>query len=78
MVVPISIPRLGVGMSEGSLVQWLVEDRATVAAGDLLYRLETDKVENEIEAPVAGVIRLLEPAGKVYAVGTRIGEIDQG
>jgi pyruvate/2-oxoglutarate dehydrogenase complex dihydrolipoamide acyltransferase (E2) component len=76
--VPIRIPKLGVGMSEGTLVQWLVEDSATVAAGDLLYQLETDKVENEIEAPAAGVIRLLAPAGEVYPVGTQIAEIAQG
>ena len=39
MSTPISIPKLGVSMSEGTLVEWLVADGATVAAGDPLYRI---------------------------------------
>ena len=50
MAVPISIPKLGVSMTEGTLVEWLVSDGQQVQAGDVLYRIETDKVENDIEA----------------------------
>ena len=52
----LNIPKLGVSMTEGTLVEWLVADGATVDAGDVIYRLETDKVENDVEAPVAGVV----------------------
>ena len=38
-------------MTEGTLVEWLVADGDAVTPGDVLYRIETDKVENEIEAP---------------------------
>ena len=54
MAVPINIPKLGVSMTEGTLVEWLVQDGDEVAAGQVLYRIETDKVENDVEAPVAG------------------------
>ncbi len=76
MAVPISIPKLGVSMTEGTLVEWLVADGDTVAVGDILYRVETDKVENEIEAPSAGVIRITGEEGETYEVGTQIGLIE--
>ena len=63
-------------MSEGTLVEWLVADGDTVQPGDILYRIETDKVENEIESPVAGVVRLTGVEGETYDVGTQIGSID--
>lgn len=76
MTVPISIPKLGVSMTEGTLVEWLVADGDTVNVGDILYRVETDKVENEIEAPSAGVIRITGEEGETYEVGTQIGLIE--
>lgn len=76
MATPINIPKLGVSMTEGTLVQWMVSDGQRVEAGDVLYRLETDKVENDIEAPVAGVVRLSGIEGETYAVGTQIGTIE--
>lgn len=63
-------------MSEGTLVEWLVSDGQTVNVGDVLYRIETDKVENEIESPAAGVVHLSGVEGETYEVGTQIGSID--
>ena len=76
MAVPINIPKLGVSMTEGTLVEWLVADGATVDAGDVIYRLETDKVENDVEAPVAGVVHITGEEGEIYEVGVQIGEIE--
>ena len=72
----IRIPKLGVAMTEGTIVQWLVDDGAAVAAGEPLYVLETDKVENEIESPTTGVVRIVGTPGEVYDVGTLIATID--
>eukprot|EP01041_Mallomonas_annulata_P031511 gene31510-biopygen23940 len=76
MSTPISIPKLGVSMTEGTLVERLVADGDTVQAGDILYRVETDKVENEIEAPVGGVVHITGEEGETYDVGTQIGSIE--
>jgi pyruvate/2-oxoglutarate dehydrogenase complex dihydrolipoamide acyltransferase (E2) component len=76
MTVPINIPKLGVSMTEGTLVEWLVADGDSVQVGDILYRVETDKVENEIEAPVAGIMRISGVEGETYEVGTQIGAIE--
>ena len=76
MGVPINIPKLGVSMSEGTLVEWLVADGDQVTEGQLLYRIETDKVENDVEAPVSGVVRITGEEGETYEVGEPIGEIE--
>jgi pyruvate/2-oxoglutarate dehydrogenase complex dihydrolipoamide acyltransferase (E2) component len=73
----IRIPKLAVSMTEGTLTEWLVEDGAAVAAGTPLYVLETDKVETEVEAPVAGTVRLLVGAGDTHPVGAVIAEVSQ-
>ena len=75
MVTPISIPKLAVSMQEGTIVSWEVADGDQVAPGQVLYVIETDKVETEMEAPVAGEIRLIGAVGEKYAVGTLIAEI---
>jgi Biotin-requiring enzyme/Beta-lactamase len=50
----IRIPKFGMEMTEGTITEWLVEDGAAVAQDQPLYLLETDKVTNEVTAPVAG------------------------
>jgi pyruvate/2-oxoglutarate dehydrogenase complex dihydrolipoamide acyltransferase (E2) component len=72
----IKIPKLGVAMTEGTLVSWAVADGAAIEQGDLLYTIETDKVENEIEAPVSGTLHLVGVEGETYDVGTTIATID--
>jgi pyruvate/2-oxoglutarate dehydrogenase complex dihydrolipoamide acyltransferase (E2) component len=73
---PINIPKLGWTMEEGTLQVWLVDDGASVTAGDPLYVLETDKVENEVAAPVSGVVKQSGVPGEAYPVGAEIGHID--
>lgn len=63
-------------MTEGTLIEWLVADGDTISAGQVIYRLETDKVENDVEAMVGGVIHLSGEEGETYEVGTQIGSID--
>src|SRR5579884_4367764 len=43
--VPLFVPKLGMAMTEATLLQWLAEEDAAVAEGDPLYVIETDKVE---------------------------------
>lgn len=71
----LTIPKLEMSMSEGTLAQWAVEDGAEVKEGDVIYVLETDKTSRDIEAPASGKLIHKAPAGDVYDVGTEIGEI---
>jgi len=56
--VPIQIlmPALSPTMEEGTLAKWLVKEGDTVASGDLLAEIETDKATMEFEAVDEGVI----------------------
>jgi pyruvate dehydrogenase E2 component (dihydrolipoamide acetyltransferase) len=73
---PIRIPQAGVAMTEGTIVEWLVSDGDRVGTGDVLYRLETEKVELDVEAPVEGVVRVTGQVGQTYPVGEDVGYID--
>jgi pyruvate/2-oxoglutarate dehydrogenase complex dihydrolipoamide acyltransferase (E2) component len=75
MSLEISIPQLGITMEEGTISEWLVAHGDTVTAGQPIYMIETDKVESEIESPVAGVITLIGEPGATYPVGTVIAAI---
>jgi len=63
-------------MTEAVLARWLVEDGATVAKGQPLYEMETDKVTNEIESPAPGRLRRVAVEGETYQVGDPVAEID--
>lgn len=52
----VKLPRLGETVDEVLLIEWLVEVGDTVGEGDPLMVVETDKVEAEVPAPIAGVV----------------------
>lgn len=75
--IDIRIPKLGMEMVEATLSQWLVADGVDVAQDQPIYLLETDKVESEITAPVAGVLRRIGQEGETYPVGEVIGALEE-
>lgn len=71
----LTMPKWGLTMEEGTLVQWLVEDGAAIVPGMAVAEVETDKIVNVMESPVAGVLRRkiaaeddVLPVGAVLAV----------
>ena len=56
--------------------RWLVEDGEAVAAGQLVVEVETDKATVEIEAPVAGVLRIVAAEGAIVAVDGVLAELE--
>ena len=75
MATDVILPQLGFSMSEGELVEWLVQDGNPVEEGADLFTLETDKSTQEIEAPAGGTLRILKEPGN-YEVGTVLGVIE--
>jgi pyruvate/2-oxoglutarate dehydrogenase complex dihydrolipoamide acyltransferase (E2) component len=72
---PIYMPKLGLHMTEGAIAEWLVADGDYCAEGAALVEIETDKTTHEVEAPTAGRLRIVVPAGSTVDVGTVLGEI---
>ena len=56
MTIEILMPALSPTMEEGTLAKWLVKEGDTVASGDLLAEIETDKATMEFEAVDEGII----------------------
>ena len=74
MPIEILMPALSPTMEQGSLTKWLVKAGDTVASGDLLAEIETDKATMEFEAVDEGIIgEILIPEGSQdVAVNTPI------
>ena len=53
------MPRLSDSMEEGTIVRWLVEDGASVARGDDVVEIETDKATMTYSADADGVLRIV-------------------
>ena len=75
MSTDVILPKLGFSVNESTIAEWLVADGATVAQGQPLYSLESEKSVQEIEAPAAGTLKILKEQGELLPVGTIIGTI---
>lgn len=73
MATQVKLPRLGQGMDEGKVLQWLKGEGDTIEKGDELYEVETEKVNVEVEAPAAGtLLKVLVDAGQTVEIGTTL------
>lgn len=73
MARKVIMPKLAMGMSEGTISEWKYSDGQFVEKGEILLVIETEKVSYEIEAIVSGYLKILIPAGKVMPVETILG-----
>lgn len=72
------MPRLGLSMTEGTIVSWHKQEGQHVAKGELLFSFESDKSTLEIEAPAEGRLHILVPAGQTVPVQTPVAQIGEG
>lgn len=69
MATNFTMPQLGLTMTEGTVSKWFKQVGEKVAAGEVLAEISTDKITNQIEAPVDGVLlTVLVPEGGVAPV----------
>ena len=74
MPLEIVMPKLGLTMTEGLIVEWKVKVGDLVQKGDILFVLETEKVTHEVEAPEDGVLaKILIAENETVPVGTVVG-----
>lgn len=70
------MPKLGLTMTEGLLLEWKAAPGDKVAKGQILYVVETDKAATDIEAQDAGTLaEQLVGEGETVAVGTVVGRL---
>lgn len=73
-ILAITIPKWGIEMERGTISEWRVAPGDSVAKGDPLVDIETDKIVNSFEATEPGtLVRIIAREGDELKVGTLIG-----
>ena len=87
MAITFGMPSLGHTREKGKIIEWLKLEGDSIAKGEPLVVIETDKVITEVESPVDGVILRIvvpseeeRPIGALLAVlgaqGEQVNEVD--
>lgn len=75
MIRELILPQLAMGMSEGTIVEWMVPEGTLVQRDEPLVSIETEKVVTELPAPYSGYVHQVAKVGDVLAVETPMGYI---
>ncbi len=76
MATEIIMPKAGMAMETGTIIEWKVEVGDRIEVGDEILEIETDKVAMPVEAETAGyLLGILHDAGDVVPVTHTIGWI---
>jgi pyruvate/2-oxoglutarate dehydrogenase complex dihydrolipoamide acyltransferase (E2) component len=77
MRVEVLLPQWGMGMSEGSIIQWLKKVGDAVVEDEPLAEVEAEKVEEVLESPATGtLVEILVPEGEAVEVRTVVAIIE--
>ncbi len=73
----IIVPQVGESIVEAEIGEWFKKDGDYVAKDELLMELETEKVNVELNAEAAGVLKITAQQGETVKIGAVIGTIDE-
>src|SRR5436853_2568391 len=72
----LSMPKWGLAMKTGLVVEWLKRPGDSVQEGEPIVQIESEKATNEVEAPATGMVRWLGvPEGEDAPVGAALAVI---
>jgi pyruvate dehydrogenase E2 component (dihydrolipoamide acetyltransferase) len=75
MATPIVMPSFGMYTAEGTLAAWLLDNGATLAQGQAVAEIETEKSTYQIPAPAGGTLRQALQPGARLTEGQEIGHV---
>ncbi len=74
----VTLPKWGMTMQEATVAEWLVAVGDQVTEGQPIVRIESDKVEAEVESPGSGRLsEIVVGDGEDAEVGSVIARIEQ-
>ncbi len=77
--IDVVMPQMGDSVTEGTILEWHVQEGAAVAVDDVLVEISTDKVDAEMPSPAAGtIVEILAQAGDDVTVGQVLARIAVG
>jgi pyruvate dehydrogenase E2 component (dihydrolipoamide acetyltransferase) len=75
-IYPIAVPKWGIEMVEGTISTWNKREGDSIAKGEEVFEMESDKIVNVWDSPVAGVLRrIVAQEGDTRPVGALLGVI---
>ncbi|HEY0491846.1 MAG TPA: dihydrolipoamide acetyltransferase family protein, partial [Candidatus Dormibacteraeota bacterium] len=78
MMASVKMPQLGESITEGTIAKWLKKPGDQVKKYEALVEVITDKVNAEVPAPLAGILREIKvKEGTTVTVGTEIAVIEE-
>src|SRR3954452_4186595 len=78
MPANIVVPEVGESIVDARVAKWLRQEGEIVAVGDPLVELETDKIDLEVSAPQAGILKRIDRKdGEDVKVGEVLGVIEE-
>nr|WP_283637307.1 dihydrolipoamide acetyltransferase family protein [Aquaticitalea lipolytica] len=70
MKLEFKMPKMGESITEGTIINWLINEGDSFDEGDIILEVATDKVDNEVPAPASGtLIKTMFQAKDVVPVG---------
>jgi pyruvate/2-oxoglutarate dehydrogenase complex dihydrolipoamide acyltransferase (E2) component len=69
MPTQVFMAKLGMTMTEGTVAEWFVTDGGSIEAGQSIYRVETEKIDMEIESESTGTVRHIVPVDTTLEPG---------
>lgn len=78
MTTSIVMPKLGMTMTKGTIVEWLKNPGDTISKGEEIVTISSEKLTSEVEAPASGVLfKIIKEANEEVPVGEIIGIIGE-
>ncbi len=75
MAIELVMPKLGMAMSEGEVVKWLVDDGKLVQAGDPVVQVMSKKITYQVTASEAGTVQQVAQPKTKWPVNAVVGYI---
>ncbi len=75
MATNVTMPKLGLTMETGKIIEWKKQEGEQVQEKEILLVVETEKITYEVEAPATGILHIISPVESEVPVAELIGII---
>jgi len=69
MAVNVTMPKLGLTMETGKIVEWKKKEGEQVQEKEILLVVETEKITYDVESPATGILHIISPVESPSRIG---------